>query len=354
MARLQNIFFIPALICSVAAITVGCSSKKEDESKGKGKGKFNDVRAEGYVVTPQMFQNNYATSGSLLANEQIDIHPEVSGRVTSILFTEGSKVKKGQTLVILYDGEIKAAIQKLRAQKQLQVNIQNRQKQLLSIGGISKQDYETTQTQVQSFDADIALVEAQLRGTRILAPFDGTIGIRSISVGAVVSPATLITTLQQVNQLKMDFTVPEQYRKSVNIGKEVFFSTTGLLDTFSGKISAIDPGADPNTRAVKIRAIVPNTANKLIAGSFAQVTIPLQSDNNAILIPSQAVVPTTRDKKVAVLDGGKAKIVAVKLGERTSDKVEVLQGLAPGDTIVTTGLMQVKPGTKVKITKLRT
>jgi membrane fusion protein (multidrug efflux system) len=345
-----NKFLLVALYSILFACLAGCVKKKETTTKG-GK-KPNNLRAEGYLVIPQTFSNTYIASGSLLPNEQIDIHPEVSGRVTNIFFKEGSPVKKGQVLVQLYDGEIKANIQKLHAQKQLQQKMQQRQQQLLSIGGISKQDYETTQTQVKSIDADIASAQAQLRATKIVAPFNGTIGIRTISVGAIVSPATLITTLQQVHPLKMDFTIPDEYRKSISNGKEVFFSVTGSNDTLSGKIAAIDPGADPATRTVKVRALIPNPSGRLVAGSFAQVIIHLQSDNNAILIPSQAVIPTTKDKKVAVVKNGKANLVVVQLGERTSDKVEVLNGLQAGDTIILTGLMQVKPGMKVKITKV--
>jgi membrane fusion protein (multidrug efflux system) len=350
MAIKSNKFLIAVTYCLLSVCFVACvQKKKEVTTRSK---KFNNLRAEGYVVVPQTFSNTYTASGSLLPNEQIDIHPEVSGRVTNIFFKEGSMVKKGQMLVQIYDGEIKANIRKLQAQKQLQQKMQERQRQLLNIGGISRQEYESTQTQVRSFEADIASAQAQLRATKIIAPFNGTIGIRNISVGAIVSPTTLITTLQQVHPLKMDFTIPDQYRRSVKNGKEVFFSVTGLNDTLSGKIVAIDPGADPATRTVKVRAVIPNPSGRLVAGSFAQVIIPLQSDNNAILIPSQAVIPTTKDKKVAVVKEGKAKLVVVHLGERTNDKVEVLDGLQSGDTIVLTGLMQVKPGMKVKITKV--
>lgn len=347
MSLRPNIIFALSVLLLA---TAGCKENKDMPAKGAGRP--NNLKAEGYVVVPQAYQNNYTASGSLLPNESIEIHPEISGRVTGIYFTEGSYVKKGQTLVQINDAEIRAQIQKLKAQRQLQVKLLERQKELLNIGGISKQDYETTQTNISSIDADIAFSEAQLRSTKIVAPFDGRIGIRSISPGAIISPTTAITVLQQTHQLKMDFSIPDRYRDIVRNGKEVFFSVSGTLDTLSGKISAIDPGADQTTRTIKVRAIVPNPDNKLSAGSFAHVVIPFESTNNAILIPSQAVIPTTRDKQVATVKNGKANLVTVQLGERTSDKVEVIQGLQSGDTIITTGLMQVKPGIDVQITKL--
>lgn len=333
------------------ASVIGCKDEKNDKS-AKGNGKPNVLLAEGFVTSPQVFMNNISASGSLLPNEEIEIRPEISGRVTALSFKEGSKVRAGQTLVQLYNAEIAAQIKKLKSQKALQLKMQERQKQLVDIGGISKQEYETTQTQVEAINADIAFAEAQMRATRIVAPFDGTIGIRNISVGAVVSPTTVITTLQQTHLLKMDFTIPDQYFNSISTGKEVFFSIAGSNDTLKGKISAIDPGAVSNTRTVRVRATIPNTDNKLVAGSFAQVYIPLESNKNAILIPSQAVIPTSREKQVAVVKGGKVSMVTVLLGVRTSDKVEITNGLQAGDTVITTGLMQVKPGMEVKLTKI--
>jgi membrane fusion protein, multidrug efflux system len=351
-----NKIFIPLLLLSLLSVgMIGCKTKTTEKTEIKGKGpggRPNKLMAEAYIVRPQVFENEYVASGSLLPNEELDIQSEVSGRITNISFKEGTNVRKGQTLVQLYSQDIAAQIQKLRAQRQLQVKTQQRQKQLLDMGGISRQEYETTQTQVRSIDADIAFAQAQLRSTRIVAPFDGKIGVRNVSVGAIVSPTTVITTLQQVHQLKMDFTVPDQYRRHMQNGKQVYFTVTEGNDTLTGKISAVDPGADPNTRTVRVRAIVPNANGALTAGSFARVIIPFESEQNAILIPSQAVIPTSRDKQVAVVRGGKAALIPVTLGTRTSDKIEVTQGLQAGDTVIITGLMQVKPGMEVKVTKV--
>lgn len=340
---------IPVLF-SMLALATGC--KDQEEVKGNT-GRPKELRAEGYVVQPGAFQHTYVVSGSLVSNEQLEIRPEISGRVTDIRFREGSAVSKGQVLIQLYDADIRAQIQKLKAQRQLQVKTLERQKELLNIGGISRQDYEVTETQIASIDADVAFAEAQLRATRIVAPFSGTIGLRNISEGAVVTPTTVIATLQQNHPLKMDFTIPDQYIDAISSGKEVMFSIAGIRDTLTGTISAIDPGAGIATRTIRVRAVVPNPGSKLTAGAFANVIIPIESSKETILIPSLAVIPTTRDKQVAVLNGGKAELKTVELGTRTSDKVEVLNGLSAGDTIVTTGLMQIKPGMEVKITKLK-
>lgn len=348
-----NKFF--AAFVGMAAVTsiTACQGNKTDASKLKAQGAPRSLKAEGWVVTTQRYNNDYAASGSLLPNEVVDIHPEISGRVTQIYFKEGGLVKKGQLLVQLYDADIIAQIQKLQAQRDLQVKMEKRQSDLLKIGGISRQDYETTQTQIQSIDADIAYQRALLQKTKIVAPFDGKIGIRNISPGAVISTTTIVANLQQINPLKMDFTVPDQYRENLKMGNTVSFNVDGTLDTLTGKISAIDPGADPTTRTIKVRALVNNGDNKLVSGSFAHVMIPFNTEADAILIPSQAIIPTTRDKQVAIIKDGKAKLSTVIIGDRTTDRVLVLQGLNAGDTILTTGLMQVKPGMEVKLTKVK-
>ena len=351
MTTRNHIFFLSSLYILSLLIFSACKSNKEDATKSNNRPK--GLRAEGYVVQPQVFQNDISASGTLRPNEEVEIHPEVSGRITHILFKEGSFVRKGQTLVQINDADIRAQIQKLKAQKALQQKMLERQEELVRIGGISQQDYETTQTQIASINADIAYQEAQLRKTKIVAPFDGRIGIRGVSVGAIVSPSTAVASLQQLNPLKMDFSVPDQYRQTLTVGKTVFFTIDGQSEPMSGKISAVDPGADVNTRAIRVRAIVPNPTGKLTAGGFAHVQIPHETDNKALLIPSQAVIPTTREKKVAVVRKGKAELITVELGARTEDKVLVTQGLVAGDTVIITGIMQVKPGMDVTITKVK-
>ncbi len=337
---------------TLITISIFCSSCHEGRKEEPPKPKNTTLNAEGFVVEPQVFENQYATTGSLLPNEEIQILPETSGRITTLSFKEGSHVNKGDILVRLYNDDIRAQIQKSQAQRELQVKIKERQAKLLDIGGISKQDYETTVAQIASIDADLAYAQAQLSKTIIKAPFNGRIGIRNVSVGAVITPTTVIATLQQHRMLKLDFTLPDQYKDEVKPGKEIAFTVTGSLDTFKASILAAEPSADASTRTLKARAVVDNHDEKLIAGSFAHVTIPFSNNKSALLVPSQAIIPTTRDKQVAIASGGKVKMVTVTIGTRTNDMVEVLQGLHPGDTILTTGIMQVKPNMAVKVTKV--
>ena len=324
---------------------------KEEKTGAKG-GPPRTLRAEGFVVTAGQFESAYTTSGTLTPNEQIDVVPEVSGRVTGISFQEGSAVRRGQTLVTLSDADIRASIQKLQAQRANLRTVQSRQQELVRIGGIARQDLEATQTSVAAINADIAFQEAQLRRLRIVAPFDGIAGLRMVSIGAIVGPGTLVTRVQQVNPLKLDFSLPAQYRSALKNGMPVSFTVTGLQDTFTASVKAIDPGAESSTRTLRARAVIPNPNRSLAPGQFARVSVPLQSSADAILVPAQAVIPTTREKKVALVRNGKVEMRTVVLGARTEDRVEIIQGLQAGDTILTTGLMQAKPGAEVKVNKV--
>jgi membrane fusion protein (multidrug efflux system) len=347
-----KVLSIPVVL--LAMLLTSCKDNKEDAKAAAAAGKPKGLKAEGYVVIPQSFQNDYTASGNLRANEELEIHPEIAGRITQIAFKEGSFVRKGQLLVQLNDADLRAGLNKLRAQRKLQDKILERSQELVRIGGISRQDYETTETQIASIKADIALQEADLQKTKIVAPFDGVVGLRNVSVGAVVTTATIVALLQQVNPLKMDFTVPEQYYSNIKMGNQVFFTIGNETEARSGTIAAADPGADAMTRSVRIRALVKNDDHQLLAGSFARVRVPIESHPDAILIPSQSIIPTTKDKKVAIVRGGKVEVIVVQLGTRTDDMVEVTQGLQRGDTVITTGIMQVKPGMDVTITKLKT
>jgi len=341
---------VPSLfLCATLFSLSGCGSSKAETPKT---GTAPILQVEGFLVTEAPLQSTYQSSGTLLPNEEISVFAETPGRITHIYFKEGAFVKKGTLLVQLYDEDVRSQLQKLKAQKGLQLTTQKRQNELLEINGISRQEVDVTQTQIASIDADIALVDAQLRKLKIYAPFDGVIGLRNVSEGAIVNSASLITTIQQINPLKLDFALPVQNSKQVKVGSEVTFTVAVTKDILSGKVSAIQPAADASTRTITVRAIVSNSNGHLVPGSFADVSIPLSENSHAITIPPQAIIPTTRDSKVAILKNGKADLVTVKTGMRMSDKVEVTSGLNAGDTVITTGIMQVKSGMDVKITKM--
>ncbi|MBX6379060.1 MAG: efflux RND transporter periplasmic adaptor subunit [Thermoflavifilum aggregans] len=310
------------------------------------------LQVDVFVVKPQVIQQTLDASGTLMSNEWINLQPEVSGRITELNFREGSYVKKGTLLVKLFDGDLQAQLQKLQAQLSLQQLTLERQEKLLAINGISQQDVDNTRNQIASIQADIRNVQAQIRKTEIYAPFDGVIGLRNVSLGAIVTPATIIATLQQIDPLKLDFTIPEKYAPLIDTRVPVSFRTAGFDQDFQGRIYAIEPQIDENTRTIRIRCHVPNPAQKLLPGAYADVKLVLKKIPQALMIPTQAIVPTTRDQQVVVYRHGKASFVNVQTGIRQEDFIQVIHGLSPGDTVLITGMMQVRPGVPLHINQV--
>jgi len=312
--------------------------------------KSSSLLADGYLVKPTHLKNDINATGTLLSNESILVQPQISGRITHLYITEGAYVKQGQLLATLYDGDLKAQLAKAELQKSLADTTYMRQKQLLTINGISRQDVDNTHNQVAGAQADIDFYKSQITETQIIAPFDGRLGLRQVSEGAIVSPTTVMTTLYQNNPLKLEFSVPEKYRNQIKIGDNVTFTVAELPDhPYAGKVYAINPGIDPQTRTVTMRARVDNKSGLLSPGGFANVHIDLREIPDALMIPAESLIPTTQDAQVVLCKDGKADFVAVKTGIRTENKVQILSGIQAGDTVITTGIMQASQGVPLNI-----
>ncbi|WP_158538624.1 efflux RND transporter periplasmic adaptor subunit [Chitinophaga skermanii] len=338
----------------VVLASAACTSKKDKtQAPPAGKGNTKQNQVDAFVVKTSMLDETIYASGTLQSNEEVELKPEITGRITNIFFKEGAQVQKGQLLIKLYDGDIKATLQKLALQQQLAKTTLARQESLLKINGISQQDVDVTANQVSAFGADIEFNKAQLQKTEIRAPFSGTLGLRNVSEGAIVSPTTIMTTLQQLNPLKVDFAVPEKYSNAVKVNDDITFNVAGDNENHKGRIYAIDPKIDLATRTLKLRALVPNGDGKLLPGAFAKTTISLKGIPNAIMIPSQAVIPGTRDKKVIIADKGKAKFVVVETGARDENLIQITSGLQVGDTVITSGILQLRPGMPFNYSKVQ-
>ncbi len=360
MANTKRTFRTIAIvgIAGIAAFLVyqkvkGSKAAEPAAAAPKGGPGKSQVMIDAWVVKTAPIDQFIDASGTLQSNEEVEIKPEINGRITHLYFKEGTNVKKGDLLVKIYDEDLKAQLQKLRLQQQLAKTTLERQENLLKINGISRQDVDVTRNQVSAYAADIDYTQTQLQKTELRAPFSGRLGLRNVSEGAIVSSAVVITTLQQIDPLKIDFTVPEKYRNLIKNGDKVKFTVAGDQQEHNGSIYAIDPKIDLATRTVKLRAIVPNSGATLFPGSFAQVRINLKDLPDAIMIPSQAVIPGTRDKRVIVADSGKAKFVVVETGIRDQNSVQIVSGLKPGDTVITTGILQLKPGMPLKYNKIQ-
>ena len=299
------------------------------------------------VATEELVER-LATTGTVRANEQVEVVSEIAGKVTRILFEEGSRVASGQLLVELDATELSAERQRVTFRVELAERREARQRELLEQGVISQDGYDLALNQLNVLRSELLVIEAQLVKTEIRAPFAGVIGLREVSLGSYLSPQTRIATLQDIDRVKLDFSVPEQYAARLDPGRQVAFSVKGSEREFVGTIYAIEPSVDPDTRSLLLRARCPNPGRVLVPGAFADVRLVVERIADAITVPSIAVIPELGGKKVFVLAGGRAEPRPVATGIRTEDRVQVTSGLEPGELVITTAVQQLRPGLAVE------
>ena len=352
---MNNLRLLSGIILILSSVIISCSEKKKNAAPRAGaQMQQQTIVVDALIASTSPLSADIEIPGTILANETTEIHPEVSGRVVQLNIREGSFVGKGALLAKLYDGDLQAQLRKLEVQLQIAEQTEDRQAQLLKIQGISQQEYDLSLLQVSNLKADMDIIREAVRKTEIRAPFSGKLGLRNISDGAYVTPATIVTTISQVNQLKIQFNVPEKYGAQLKIGQRIEFGIDGSSKTFTANIIASEVKMDENTRSLAIRALVKNSDPALIPGVFAKVKIVLGENEDAIMIPTIVVQPLGRQKLVYLYKAGKSVPADITTGVRDSSNVQVLTGLNVGDTVITTGLLFLTPGADVKLNNLQT
>ena len=332
------------------SIILSCGSSTKDSKKKSPQ--RTAPKLNGYIVKAESHSEAIEIPGTIVANEVTEIRPELSGRLVSLNITEGAFVNKGTVLAKIYDGDLQAQLKKLQSQQAIAAANENRASRLLEIQGISRNDYDNTLLTLNNVKADIDVIKTQIYRTEIRAPFSGKLGLRNVSPGAYVSPADILTTINQVRELKLDFPVPEKYTGSIAIGQTVNFTVQGSDQVYSAKVYATQSNVEVDNRSLVVRARVIGKSNGLIPGAFAKVRLGFAPNDKTIFVPSQAVLPTIKGKQVAIYRNGQAFFNDVEIGIRDSARVEVVQGLKVGDTIITTGVMSLKNEGKVEIGKI--
>lgn len=316
---------------------------------GRGGGGGMAMRVSGVVVQPREFANTLAVTGTIEANEQVEIKSQVSGLVRSISFQEGSPVKKGQVLVKIDDSELLAQLSQALTRQNLAAENERRANLLLKKEAISREEYDLALAELKSTQAQTQLVRAQLAKTSVIAPFSGRIGLRNISVGEYLVPTTVVANLVNTDPVKITFSIPEKYAGQVQANTQLRFSVAGADTQYAATVYAIEPAIEAATRTLQLRARAANPDGRLRPGSFANIDLPLSTIPDAILVPTQAIIPVQNGKKVFVSQDGKAKEVKVETSTRTEEDVLVTSGLNAGDTVLTTGIMTLKDGAPVKV-----
>jgi membrane fusion protein (multidrug efflux system) len=325
-------------------------AQKAGAGAGRGPGGPGSVlTVNGMVTKAESFSNSLAIAGTIEANEQVDIRSEVSGLVTEILFNEGSSVSKGKVLIKINDLELQAQLSQALTKQKLAQETEYRAGKLLEKEAISKEEYDVALSELRSLQSQTQLIRAQLAKTLIRAPFSGKIGLRTISAGEYITPSSNIARLVSTNPVKILFSIPEKYAGTIKLNTQISFTVAGSNTPYSGTVYAIEPGIDMSTRTLQLKAKASNNNGELLPGSFAKIDLPLSNVNDAILVPTESIIPVLQGKKVYISSNGKAKEVLVETGTRTDKSVLILSGLNIGDTVLTSGIMSLKNDIPVKV-----
>ncbi|PWK67651.1 membrane fusion protein (multidrug efflux system) [Mucilaginibacter oryzae] len=331
-------------------------AKKSAAAMASGKGGKNKsggpVGVNVMIVKDTAVNNIIDITGNIDANEKVSLVSQTAGNITNIYFSEGSKVKKGQLLVKVYNQDLEASLQQNQYQVALARQQENRNRQLLQKEAISQEEYDTSLTSLNSLKAAADMIKAQIARTEIRAPFSGTIGLRNVSPGSYLSPSSPIADLVNIDPAKVTFAVPERYLAILSIGSKIRFTTESSREKFEGTVYAIDPSIDAASRTITVRAKAPNPKGLLTAGSFAKINLTLDQIPKTILLPTQAVIPDLKSSIVWIYKNGIAVSKPVKTDMRTDTKIQVIDGLNPGDSVVVSGLIQMRPKVPLKILKV--
>jgi membrane fusion protein (multidrug efflux system) len=325
------------------------SGVKGRESKRAGSSGGSAVPVNVFVVKKESIENQIFASGTVIPNEEVNVMAEASGRLIKLDIQEGAYVQKGQLIGKINDRELRAQLQKVNYNQELSNKIEARQKKLLNVEAINLEEYDVTSNNIRVLDAEREVLEAQLEKTEIRAPFSGRIGLKYISEGAYLAPGTSIVTIVQSNPVKIDFTVPEKYSPNIRVGNVVKFNLDGDQSSYNAKILAVDPKVDESLRTLKVRAIATNPDGRFVPGMFVRVLADLDANRSAMMIPTEAIVPVLKGKKVFVVKNGRAQEAMVVTGLRTDKKIQVIEGLQPGDSLITSGIIAIKPNTAVRV-----
>lgn len=307
------------------------------------------LKVNAQIVKPHLLTDEILVTGRLVPDEEVNLSFETSGKITDIYFAEGGHVKRGELLAKVNDRQLQAQLKRLKAQIPLAEDRVFRQNALLKRDAVSKEAYEQVKTELATLNADIENIKANIDMTELRAPFDGIIGLRQVSAGAYASPTTVVAKLTKVSPLKVEFAVPERYAREVKKGTNLDFRVEGRLDAYHAQVYATESSLDPETHSLTIRAIYPNRNGELLAGRYTDIKLKQKEIEDAIAIPSEAIVPEMGKNKVFVYRSGVADPVDVVIGIRTEAEVQIVQGLVAGDTILTSGTLQLRKGMPVEI-----
>ena len=288
--------------------------------------------------------------GTFRSNESVVLRPEVASRVKAINFEEGQKVKKGQVLVQLDAATEEATVAQAEAAYALSKANNERQVTLGARQIAAERSVDEARAALKRDEAALLMAKARLEKFTLTAPWDGIVGLRKVSVGAYINVGQEIVNIEQIDPLKVDFRIPENLLAAVRVGQEIAVTADAFPGrSFPGKVFAIDPLIDELGRAVVVRALIANSDELMRPGVFARVTLTLNTKDNALFLPEQALMPVGERHSVFKVVDGKAQIASVEIGRRQGGEVEVVKGIGPDDLVVSAGQIKLRNGAPVQV-----
>lgn len=328
-------------------------AKPQAGKEGKGARAKQDLVVSATVLTPQVLNDMFRMKGVILPDEEVELSFETSGKITHIYFKEGSMVQKGTLLAKMNDAPLQAELKKLKSQLPLAQDRLYRQQTLLEKDAVSQETYQSVATQLETLKADIELIKARIAQTELRAPFSGVIGLRQLSEGAYASPSVSLAKLTKISPLKIEFSLTENFIKYIRKGTNLRFTPSNDdKDEYQASVYALESHLDEQTRTIFARAIFNNPGGKVKPGQSANVIIQLDKVENAVVIPTISSVREMGRQIAYVYKNGKAIETVITTGLSTSSSVQVVSGLSLGDTLLTTGVMQLRDGMPVKINNM--
>jgi membrane fusion protein, multidrug efflux system len=325
---------------------------KSNDEKTVGPSGPSSLPVSAVIVKPGVMENVIRSAGTLVPSEEVDVTTEISGMVRSIHFEEGARVKKGALLARIDDAELQAQREKAIHQRELIKQTVDRQRILLEKEAISREAFDRVQTDLLVIESELDLLDTRIEKTHIRAPFEGIMGFRYVSPGTYMQPGMRLAKLVKSSPLRLEFSVPERYQ-AVNLeARIVYFNISGHTETFEAKVYAVEPSVDTRTRSVVLRATYPNADYKLLPGMFADLRIVISREDEALQIPSEAIIPQMDGELVFVYRNGRAMQQRIVTGTRSERKVAVSEGLVAGDTLLTSGILQLRGNMPVVINQL--
>ena len=342
----------PVLAYGILALLAACHAQTDTKGGKDAKKDTGPPIVDVLVARPSSVSDSVEANGAVVANDYVELHPEVSGRLTALTVAEGQRVAKGTVIARINDADLQAQLTKTNALLQVSQLSVKRLQQLLSIQGVNQADYDLAVSQVKSSQADAAYTKALLAKTVLRAPFAGVLGLRQVSPGAYVTPATVVATLQQDSKLKVDFTLPENYNSLVRPGSVVRVRLDGNPPRrYAATVVAQESQVNQTTRNLTVRALLPVGA-QASPGSFARVSVSTGATRRSVLLPTNAILPGDQSDQVVLVKHGRALPINVQTGNRQNDQIAVIKGLNAGDSVVVNGVLFAQAGKPVKVRKV--